>query len=152
MAYAVPNLPASLCADSHLKPPFFGYKRVAGLFRPALQAEPFCTLCIFLLICKLWHGLQGRKRKCIRVSCWLRGEMLIKFKQSWGLQDFSWPEMADFMGWDEYSGSLLALPFSSKWTAAEALRGKKKLKKLSDLGWLLDYLSDQANQKIMYAT
>lgn len=67
----------------------------------ACSSLPLCTLCIFLHVCAPRHGLQGRKRKYVMV--W-GGEML--FKQFWGLQDTSWPEVADLVDWDEYSRSL----------------------------------------------
>lgn len=58
-----------------------------------------CIPCAFS--CCLWimAWLQGRKRKCVMGSGCLWGEKLFNWRQPCGLQDFSWPEMANLMGW-----------------------------------------------------
>lgn len=84
----------------HLKLPFFGYKAVS----------------FHAFSCCLWivAWVPGRKRKSVMGSCCLWGEKLYKLRQPFGLQDFSWPEMANFMGRDNIPGHISAIPSSSK--------------------------------------
>lgn len=91
---AIPNLPTPLCVNNLLKPPFFGSKAVS-----------FHTLCLFQLFVIYQVCLPGRKRRCVMGSCCLQGEKLFQLRQPCGLQDFSWSEMANFLGWAKYSRS-----------------------------------------------
>lgn len=96
------------CAIPNFPPPVsvFIWSLPSLVIRLCFSIPPAFCCCLWIVA---W--LPGGKRKYVIGFCCLWGEKLFKLRQPYGLQDFSWPGMANFVGWDRYSRSHLSYSF-----------------------------------------